>query len=326
MRTDSLALELHTELRKTVGEAGARQIRYKLACACGTRDAKMFHERLQVTDPTMKLALGPVHFAHVGWANVNIRAESAPQASEDYFLVYDHPYSFEAASFLENGVKSNELVCFMNAGYSAGWCEVSFGVELKAEEISCRARGDETCTFVMAHPKQLEQRARPYRETLGGGEHGVDRTTPPAPDRGAAVPAADGEDAQLVVARRRVGALRHARLARPHVPRRALLGDRDPALRDPRAAPALRSLVDDTVAQWIDVGRADSLWPGDAPTSCAESRSRSSVRSTSSIASSRSSRSSARSSATCPRRCSRSGTTCSRCRSSGTSTRTAASR
>ena len=90
MRTDSLAIELHEELRKTFGEAGARQIRYKIARACGMRDAKMFHERLGIDDPTMKLALGPVHFAHVGWANVDIFPESAPQPNEDYFLVYDH--------------------------------------------------------------------------------------------------------------------------------------------------------------------------------------------------------------------------------------------
>ena len=51
MRTDSLAIELHEELRKTFGEAGARQIRYKIARACGMRDAKMFHERLEDRRP-----------------------------------------------------------------------------------------------------------------------------------------------------------------------------------------------------------------------------------------------------------------------------------
>jgi son of sevenless-like protein len=167
MRTDCLAIELQAELRKTFGEAGARQIRYKLARACGMRDARMFHERLGVTEPTMKLALGPVHFAHVGWANVDIFPESEPQPNENYFLVYDHPYSFEAASFLTNDLKSDEPVCFMNAGYSAGWCEVSFGVELKAEELTCRARGDEKCIFVMAHPRHFDRRAREYREKAG---------------------------------------------------------------------------------------------------------------------------------------------------------------
>jgi uncharacterized protein len=167
IRTESMSIELQEELRKTFGDAGARQIRYKLAKACGRRDARMFHERLEVTDPTMKLALGPVHFAHVGWANVNILPESAPQPNEDYFLVYEHPYSFEATAYLENQIKTDHPVCHMNAGYSAGWCEVSFGLELKAEEITCRARGDEQCLFVMAHPKKFDTLAREYKEKTG---------------------------------------------------------------------------------------------------------------------------------------------------------------
>jgi son of sevenless-like protein len=167
MRTDSISIELHEELRKTFGDAGARQIRYKLAKACGMRDAKLFHERLGVTEPDMKLALGPVHFAHVGWANVDIFPESAPQPNEDYFLVYDHPYSFEAAAYMENNIESKHPVCHMNAGYSAGWCQVSFGVELKAEEITCRAKGDDRCIFVMAHPKNFDRLVAEYREKAG---------------------------------------------------------------------------------------------------------------------------------------------------------------
>ena len=55
----------------------------------------------------------------------------------------------------------------MNAGYSAGWCEVSFGVELKAEELTCRAKGDERCTFAMAHPRHLDRLKRAYQEKVG---------------------------------------------------------------------------------------------------------------------------------------------------------------
>lgn len=156
MRTESMSIELHEELRKTFGEAGARQIRYRLAKACGMRDAKLFAERLGVDDPVMKLALGPVHFAHVGWANVDIFDESRPEPSEDYFMAYDHPYSFEAAAYMDKGIVSEHPVCHMSAGYSTGWCQVSFGIDLEAEELSCRARGDEQCIFVMAHPSKFE--------------------------------------------------------------------------------------------------------------------------------------------------------------------------
>lgn len=155
MRTDSMSIELHEELRKTFGDAGARQIRYKLAKACGMQDARLFAERFEIDDPIMRLALGPTHFAQVGWANVHIFEESAPQPNEDYFLAYDHPFYFEAAAYLEQGIASEHPVCHMNAGYSTGWCQVSFGVELQAEELSCRARGDEQCIFAMAHPRNF---------------------------------------------------------------------------------------------------------------------------------------------------------------------------
>ena len=62
---------------------------------------------------------------------------------------------------------SPQPVCLMNAGYSAGWCEVSFGIDLKAEELTCRAKGDERCVFVMAHPKNFDRLKREYQEKAG---------------------------------------------------------------------------------------------------------------------------------------------------------------
>jgi two-component sensor histidine kinase len=44
----------------------------------------------------------------------------------------------------------------MNAGYSSGWCEASFGMSLTSVEISCKARGDKNCTFIMASPNKIE--------------------------------------------------------------------------------------------------------------------------------------------------------------------------
>jgi son of sevenless-like protein len=167
VRADSFSFELHEELRKTFGEAGARQIRYKIARALGRRDARAFHERLGVTDPHMKLALGPVHFAHVGWAFVNIFPESKPAPDETYFLTYSHPYSFEAEAHLSHGLRSKFPVCSMNSGYSSGWCEVSYGVELEAQEITCRAMGHENCIFVMSPPKSIGGFVREYKEKYG---------------------------------------------------------------------------------------------------------------------------------------------------------------
>lgn len=52
----------------------------------------------------------------------------------------------------------------MNAGYSSGWCEESFGVPLVAAEIECRAKVDEHCRFMMAPPSRIKEHIARYEE------------------------------------------------------------------------------------------------------------------------------------------------------------------
>jgi hypothetical protein len=70
-----------------------------------------FMEKLNLPKGPSALSAGPIHFAYVGWAFVDIFPESAPTTNENYFLVYDHPYSFEAESFLNEGITSDRPVC-----------------------------------------------------------------------------------------------------------------------------------------------------------------------------------------------------------------------
>lgn len=135
---------------------------FDIAHTIGFHDARALHEKLGSRDPLEKLSGGPVHFAYTGWALVDIKPESNPVANEDFCLVYEHPYSFEAASFMRAGRASDGPACIMNAGYSSGWCEASFDVELTAVEVSCKARGDAVCRFVMAPPKHVAARAREH--------------------------------------------------------------------------------------------------------------------------------------------------------------------
>jgi class 3 adenylate cyclase len=51
----------------------------------------------------------------------------------------------------------------MNAGYSSGWCEESFGIRLVAVEIQCVARGDNQCKFIMAPPGRIIGRINEYQ-------------------------------------------------------------------------------------------------------------------------------------------------------------------
>ena len=135
---------------------------YELAHAIGKSDAKRFHQKMNLTDPISKLSAGPVHFSHTGWAFVDIDKESSPTSDSDYFLAYTHPYSFENDAWANASLTAHNPVCVMNAGYSSGWCEESFGMPLEARELSCCAAGDDKCRFVMAPPDRIEQRIIMY--------------------------------------------------------------------------------------------------------------------------------------------------------------------
>lgn len=152
----SLVSDLYGVGRETEADEFARNILFDLAHAIGKSDAQNFHAKMNLTDPIARLSAGPIHFAHSGWAFVDISGESRPSPDDDYYLVYDHPYSFESDAWLRAKQQRDFPVCIMNAGYSSGWCEESFGMTLVATEVLCRARGDAACRFVMAPPSQIE--------------------------------------------------------------------------------------------------------------------------------------------------------------------------
>jgi PAS domain S-box-containing protein len=140
----------------------ARSLLFDVAHTIGKMDARNFHQQMGVHDPIEKLSAGPIHFSHTGWAFVDISAESKPTADENYYLIYDHPFSFEADAWEKSGKKNSSCVCTMNAGYSSGWCEESFGIPLVASEITCKAKGDSACRFIMAHPSRIAQYLQAY--------------------------------------------------------------------------------------------------------------------------------------------------------------------
>ena len=158
-----LVQSLYGPGREEEAAAFTRNILFDLAHTIGKADAKSFHTKMGLQDPIARLSAGPVHFSHAGWAFVDILPESVAAPDDSYCLVYDHPYSFESHAWLQAGRTATFPVCIMNAGYSSGWCEESFGLELVASEVLCRARGDDHCRFVMATPHTIEGHVRDYR-------------------------------------------------------------------------------------------------------------------------------------------------------------------
>jgi two-component system cell cycle sensor histidine kinase/response regulator CckA len=158
----ALVADLYGEGRATEADEFTRNILFDLAHAVGKSDAANFHTKMGLHDPIAKLSAGPIHFAHAGWAFVEIFPESKPTPDADYYLLYDHPYSFESDAWLRAGKKRDAPACIMNAGYSSGWCEESFGVTLVAAEVLCRAKGDPVCRFLMAHPSRIDAHVERY--------------------------------------------------------------------------------------------------------------------------------------------------------------------
>ncbi|MBK6986440.1 MAG: hypothetical protein IPH32_17660 [Bacteroidetes bacterium] len=162
MRAESLAndffkniLNLYSDRPKQEAIRIGRNLLFDFAHLIGIEDAKNFHRKMKLKDPISKLSAGPVHFAYTGWAFVDILPDSKPSPDDNFYLKYNHPYSFEADSWIKSKEKTDFPVCSMNAGYSSGWCEQSYGIELTSVEISCRAKGDKHCTFIMAPPNKI---------------------------------------------------------------------------------------------------------------------------------------------------------------------------
>ncbi len=167
VRAAALSVEFYALVRRLYERADEAQsvahgLLFDLAHAMGMSDALTFAQRMDVRDPIARMSAGPIHFAYAGWAFVDISAESAPSADSNFYLLYDHPYSFESDSWLAAGKTAEHPVCVMNSGYSSGWCAHAFDMPLVAAEILCRAKGDDCCRFIMAPPDRIEQRIQSY--------------------------------------------------------------------------------------------------------------------------------------------------------------------
>lgn len=164
LRASSLSVDFLTTVKNLYSDYGedeafaiGRSFLFDISHVIGMEDAKNFQKKMGVTDPIAKLSAGPVHFAYSGWAFVEIDPESTPTPTEDFFLKYNHPFSFEADSWLKAGQRSKYPVCIMSSGYSSGWCEESFGMPLTAIELTCKAAGHDKCSFIMAPPHKIEE-------------------------------------------------------------------------------------------------------------------------------------------------------------------------
>ncbi len=160
-------LQLYADRGKEEAMLIGKNFLFDIAHVIGMNDAKNFHTKMNLSNPIEKLSAGPVHFAYSGWAYVDILPESNPSPDDNYYLIYNHPFSFEADSWIRSGNSSETTVCTMNAGYSSGWCEESFGMPLTAVEVTCKAKGDKHCTFIMSPPHKIQEHIEKFTKQAG---------------------------------------------------------------------------------------------------------------------------------------------------------------
>lgn len=163
LRAESFYVSWHTALESCYGEESARELIYETARAIGQADCEAFSARLGVTDGVERLASGPIHFAHAGWALVDVCEDSAPAMDQTYYLHYLHPNTFESEVLKKRGTRAEQPSCVFSAGYSSGWCSHAFEIEVHARELRCVASGDDRCEFVMAPIHRLEEHAARVR-------------------------------------------------------------------------------------------------------------------------------------------------------------------
>lgn len=160
VRCESLYLNWFEAMANSFGEDQAREFLYNTAREIGRSDSADFSARRGVSDGVERLSSGPVHFAHAGWAFVELLDDCAPAMDQSFYLHYYHPNTFESETLSSKGRRVESPACFFSAGYSAGWCSDAFKVEVHAREIRCVARGDEHCEFVMAPASRLDECVR----------------------------------------------------------------------------------------------------------------------------------------------------------------------
>ena len=165
MRCESLFAAWFSALSETFGEEAASRFIYNTAREIGRSDSVSFTERQGVEDPLARLASGPVHFAHAGWALVEILPTSAPAPNEEFFLHYNHPNTFESEVLAKRGETRKNCACLFSAGYSSGWCTEAFGLELHGRELRCLAKGDDHCEFIMCPSGRLDEQETRVRAT-----------------------------------------------------------------------------------------------------------------------------------------------------------------
>lgn len=182
LRGDALAYGFYDLVLDLFGDDNrtAQQFAFKflfdLGRTIGSSNQAWFVEKIGLGSNAIEKAWSlPVNMAYFGWCDLIIRSglsfKELQKAGENFKIVCDVNNSFEAASYLKNradsavagsespksGAAPQQPVCWMHAGYIAGWFESSFKTRVVAIETQCKALGHDCCQFVIGHANQIKK-------------------------------------------------------------------------------------------------------------------------------------------------------------------------
>ncbi|KAL6077912.1 hypothetical protein QOT17_001958 [Balamuthia mandrillaris] len=148
--------------KKFHGPKLAHKLLFDFSHAIGKADCSNLRNKLLEDMSSLKLfCMGLSYVAYIGWAFVDLTPmyeRSNLVDSEDFVLYFDCSYSFEATAWRYKVKRPpKHPVCAMICGYLSGWAAESFGRELVAAELWCRAREDKTCKFVLTSPNKIKE-------------------------------------------------------------------------------------------------------------------------------------------------------------------------
>jgi PAS domain S-box-containing protein len=172
MRAKSLSYDFIQALRKSYEADQATadllgfSILYDIGFVLGKQDARSYQEHAKPKDYLEHLVAGPINFALSGWAKVEFLDDCILTKDDNFFLKYLHYNTFEVDGWSKENTETDNPICAWNAGYSCGWCEEIIGIPLSAVEITCEARSDEHCTFIMAPSSKIEAYVQHEKEKL----------------------------------------------------------------------------------------------------------------------------------------------------------------
>lgn len=87
-------------------ELVAQRLLFDFSHAVGMSDARNFMKKMSLGFGPEGLSAGPIHFSYTGWAVVQLHESCRPSPNDECYLFYDHPFSFESFSWMNQPVRA----------------------------------------------------------------------------------------------------------------------------------------------------------------------------------------------------------------------------